>query len=289
MRESARKQPRARKIRKLDPKGKQSEVVEVSSCNALSCSTVPLNISDDLLSKVASPDKPSLSSKPSLSVAQDQEKCQLLSSIEALKCELKAKNELISKQERCKETVGVVSSMREEFTCVICQELFIGAHTLPCSHSFCEYCIKEWIKKRNVCPVCRKYNKSGAVYSLALDNAVATIVSKLSAAEKRERESRKEEYKAKLESAAVEDSDRFSDSSTGTISDYDSDDYESDDYDSDDSDDYDDNSDDSLSGDSFTDNSMTDEDDYNYDNHNYGYYGGYGRCFNCGKCMHGVA
>lgn len=262
VRELARKQPPARKIIKLE-------------------TSTTLNKSGDLLRKVASTDK------ASLSAAQDQEKCQMLSNIEALKCELAAKNELISKQEHengCIDTVDVVSSMRdvvsfmrEEFTCVICQELFISAHTLPCSHSFCEYCIKEWIRKKNVCPVCRKHNKSGAVYSLALDNAVATVASRLSAAEKREREYMKEEYKAKLRRTAVADEEdsEFSDNSTST-SDFDSDNYDSHDY----------YSDDSLSGtsdDSFANSSMvdsTDEDDYNYDN---GYYGGYGRCFNCGK------
>ena len=90
----------------------------------------------------------------------EEEKHKLLSSIEALKSELAAKNEWITKQEqdqkKSAEEEGIVSSMTEEFTCVICQELFIKAHTLPCSHSFCEVCIKEWLRTKKVCPICRK-------------------------------------------------------------------------------------------------------------------------------------
>ena len=67
-------------------------------------------------------------------------------------------------------------SMQEEFLCVICQELFINAHVLSCSHSFCETCITDWLKKNNICPICRKKVVGKPVRSLVLDNAINRLV-----------------------------------------------------------------------------------------------------------------
>jgi hypothetical protein len=144
-----------------------------------------------------------------IQLAKDQmekEKHKLLSSIEALRSELAAKDQLIAeKDEKTKaaEDVGnsVVSSMQEEFTCVICQELFINAYTLPCAHSFCEWCIKEWMKRKGHkdCPICRKKITSDPVHSLALDNAVSKLVEKLSPDEQKERKETENEHKNSLE------------------------------------------------------------------------------------------
>lgn len=118
----------------------------------------------------------------------EQERLKLMSNIEALKSELAAKNELISQREQDDKETGMVSSMKEEFMCVICQELFINAHTLPCAHSFCKYCITEWMKRKNVCPICRKnIYSSKPVHSLVLDNAIAKIELNMNAQEKQER------------------------------------------------------------------------------------------------------
>lgn len=97
----------------------------------------------------------------------EQEKHQLLSSIEALKSELEAKNHMIAKKEDDEKNrdESMAISMQEEFTCVICHELFISAHTLSCAHSFCEFCIKEWIKTNHKCPICRKNTTSKPVHS----------------------------------------------------------------------------------------------------------------------------
>lgn len=247
-----------------------------------------------------------------IQLAKDQmekEKHKLLSSIEALRSELAAKDQLLAeKDEKTKaaEDVGnsVVSSMQEEFTCVICQELFINAYTLPCAHSFCEWCIKEWMKRKGHkdCPICRKKITSDPVHSLALDNAVSKLVEKLSADEQKERKETEAEHKNSLEglnpakkraSAASATSSRMgtrssvasarivSSSSTRTphividLSDSPrrttpshpiridtSMESESDSDDSGDSDDSSDSSDPGVVG---------------------VYYGGYGRCFNCGK------
>lgn len=135
----------------------------------------------------------------------DKEKHKLLSSIEALRSELAAKDQLLAeKDEKAKvaENVdnSVVSSMQEEFTCVICQELFINAYTLPCAHSFCEWCIKEWMKRKGHkdCPICRKKITSDPVHSLALDNAVDKLVEKLNADEQKERRETEAQHKNAL-------------------------------------------------------------------------------------------
>ena len=246
----------------------------------------------------------------------DQEKNKLLSSIEALKSELAAKNQLLAeKEEKTKAAVdvgnSVVSSMQEEFTCVICQELFINAYTLPCAHSFCEWCIKEWMKRKGHkdCPICRKKITSEPVHSLALDNAVSKLVEKLSPDEQKERKDTESQHKEALSSlnpprgerrkaatTSVGTAGRITTRSSGRVLDLrasgtssstvvinlsgtgptitrttggpivldsstesDSNSY-SDSQDSDDSD----SSDPALSGE---------------------YYGGYGRCFNCGKLI----
>lgn len=115
-----------------------------------------------------------------------QEKHKLLSSIEALKVELAAKNELISLKEQ--KDGNIVSSMKEEFVCVICQELFINAHTLPCAHSFCDSCIGQWRKQgHKQCPICRKHITSNPVRSLVLDNAIFKVEAEMNEEEKQER------------------------------------------------------------------------------------------------------
>jgi len=42
-----------------------------------------------------------------------------------------------------------------QLQCGICTELFVDAVSINCGHTFCDYCITEWRKKKNNCPVCR--------------------------------------------------------------------------------------------------------------------------------------
>ena len=135
----------------------------------------------------------------------DKEKNKLLSNIEALKSELAAKEQLLAEQQAATENTksadnSMLASMQEEFTCVICQELFIRTFTLPCSHSFCEWCIKEWMKgkRQQDCPICRKKITSDPVYSLALDNAISKLVEKLDPEERKQREEVKESHRKAL-------------------------------------------------------------------------------------------
>lgn len=76
----------------------------------------------------------------------------------------------------CHSTRKGVFSIQKEFTCAICHELFVRAHTLSCSHSYCERCIVSWLKKSRDCPTCRKPIEGKPIYSVALDNAVGKLV-----------------------------------------------------------------------------------------------------------------
>lgn len=131
-----------------------------------------------------------------------KEKQKLLSNIEALKSELASKERLlVEKSEKVEESKkGVIDSMQEELTCVICQELFVAAHTLSCAHSFCECCIKEWMKsnKRKDCPICRKTITAEPVRSLVLDNAIDKMVEKMDDSTKEERRKLKESHALSL-------------------------------------------------------------------------------------------
>ena len=76
----------------------------------------------------------------------------------------------------CTSTRRGLFSIQKEFTCAICHELFVKAHTLSCSHSYCERCISSWLKKCQQCPTCRKPIEGKPVYSISLDNAVGKLV-----------------------------------------------------------------------------------------------------------------
>merc|ERR1719228_262340 len=42
-----------------------------------------------------------------------------------------------------------------QLQCAVCSELFVEATSINCGHTFCNYCISEWKKKKANCPVCR--------------------------------------------------------------------------------------------------------------------------------------
>ena len=43
----------------------------------------------------------------------------------------------------------------EVLHCCICDEVFNNPMRLDCGHTFCYYCIEEWLKRSNKCPCCR--------------------------------------------------------------------------------------------------------------------------------------
>ncbi|XP_043802001.1 E3 ubiquitin-protein ligase RNF8-like [Apis laboriosa] len=68
--------------------------------------------------------------------------------------------------------------MDEQLTCTICSELFVKATTLNCMHTFCQYCINIWNKKRKECPICRA-SVSSMNRSIVLDNFIESMLKNL--------------------------------------------------------------------------------------------------------------
>ncbi|KAM5286973.1 E3 ubiquitin-protein ligase RNF8 isoform 5-T8 [Hipposideros larvatus] len=68
--------------------------------------------------------------------------------------------------------------LENELQCIICSEYFIETVTLNCAHSFCSYCINEWMKRKIECPICRKDIKFKTP-SLVLDSCISKMVDNL--------------------------------------------------------------------------------------------------------------
>ncbi|XP_023442003.1 E3 ubiquitin-protein ligase RNF8 isoform X2 [Dasypus novemcinctus] len=107
--------------------------------------------------------------------------------IQAKNKELEQTKEEKEKVQAQKEEVlnHVNDVLENELQCIICSEYFIEAVTLNCAHSFCSYCINEWMKRKIECPICRKDIES-KTHSLVLDNCINKMVDNLSS-EVRER------------------------------------------------------------------------------------------------------
>ncbi|XP_020483980.1 E3 ubiquitin-protein ligase rnf8 isoform X2 [Labrus bergylta] len=114
----------------------------------------------------------------------------------------------------------VTEVLENELQCIICSELFIEAVILNCAHSFCCFCIKQWRKKKDECPICRQAIQS-QTRCLALDNCINSMVENLSLDMKARRQTLVSERKA--ESAQLiqvihdDDSSRSSDSDSGSM------------------------------------------------------------------------
>lgn len=66
-------------------------------------------------------------------------------------------------------------NVQEELQCSICTEMFVKAVTLSCSHTFCQYCIKQWQKNKVVCPICRARTTSSC-RTLILDSFIERVM-----------------------------------------------------------------------------------------------------------------
>ncbi|XP_054994995.1 E3 ubiquitin-protein ligase RNF8 isoform X1 [Sorex araneus] len=117
--------------------------------------------------------------------------------IQAKNKELEQTKEEKKKVQAQKEEVlsHVHDVLENELQCIICSEYFIEAVTLNCAHSFCSYCISEWMKRKIECPICRKDIKS-KTHSLVLDNCINKMVENLSAEVKERRVALTRERKA---------------------------------------------------------------------------------------------
>ncbi|XP_030051622.1 E3 ubiquitin-protein ligase RNF8 isoform X2 [Microcaecilia unicolor] len=154
---------------------------------------------------------------------------------------IKAKNKELQETKEEKEKVRAqkeefLSQMNDvlenELQCIICSEYFIEAVTLNCAHSFCSYCIKEWMKRKVECPICRQEIVS-QTRSLVLDNCIDRMVENLSLEMKQRRDTLILERKEQLKAIATppksdsEDSILSFVSSILSISSFDSDDDDS--------------------------------------------------------------
>ncbi|KAM9155832.1 E3 ubiquitin-protein ligase RNF8 isoform 2-T2 [Pangshura tecta] len=126
--------------------------------------------------------------------------------------------------------------LENELQCTICSEHFIEAVTLNCAHSFCSYCINEWMKRKVECPICRREIQS-KTRSLVLDNCIDRMVENLNLEMKEHRlaliRERKEKQDVLVNPATDSESSIISSIySILSMSSYDSDDFEEDsDYD----------------------------------------------------------
>ncbi|XP_056150600.1 E3 ubiquitin-protein ligase rnf8 isoform X2 [Lampris incognitus] len=95
--------------------------------------------------------------------------------------ELEVTKEEKEKERAQKEEVvtQVTEVLENELQCIICSELLIKAVILNCAHSFCQYCIREWCKRKDECPICRQIIWS-QTRCLALDNCIDSMVQNLS-------------------------------------------------------------------------------------------------------------
>ena len=66
----------------------------------------------------------------------------------------------------------------EDFTCGVCLELFLEPVTATCSHSFCKFCLNEWLKRnlnKKECPLCRTSIR-GYSKSQTIENVIAKFL-----------------------------------------------------------------------------------------------------------------
>uniref|UniRef100_A0A3P8R2I7 E3 ubiquitin-protein ligase CHFR n=1 Tax=Astatotilapia calliptera TaxID=8154 RepID=A0A3P8R2I7_ASTCA len=117
----------------------------------------------------------------------------------------------------------VTEVLENELQCIICSELFIEAVILNCAHSFCCYCINQWRKKKDECPICRQAIQS-QTRCLALDNCIDRMVENLSLDMKARRQTLISERKAaeSAEVMVIPDDDSSSNSNSNSDSNSDS-------------------------------------------------------------------
>lgn len=69
--------------------------------------------------------------------------------------------------------------LESDLSCAICQDIYINPLILNCSHSFCKFCVYQWLSKKTGCPQCR-LAVSFQAENLALRNIINRMVQKTS-------------------------------------------------------------------------------------------------------------
>jgi len=98
-----------------------------------------------------------------------------------------------------------------QLQCAVCNELFVDAVSVNCGHTFCSYCIAEWRKKKNNCPVCRAKIKAVNPVKVLDEYADKVYEQFVSTGGKQARTSLKDE-RSKMKTEAEKDTDNSLDS-----------------------------------------------------------------------------
>ena len=64
-----------------------------------------------------------------------------------------------------------------DLNCAICRDLYINPLILNCSHSFCKFCVFQWLSKQSKCPTCR-VTVTFQAENLALRNIINRMIAK---------------------------------------------------------------------------------------------------------------
>uniref|UniRef100_UPI0037E71A91 E3 ubiquitin-protein ligase TRIM39-like n=1 Tax=Semicossyphus pulcher TaxID=241346 RepID=UPI0037E71A91 len=73
----------------------------------------------------------------------------------------------------------MASRLESDLTCAVCVDIFRNPVVLPCSHSFCEVCLKKWWRRKQIrqCPVCKSESrKRNPPSNLVLKNLCETFL-----------------------------------------------------------------------------------------------------------------
>ncbi|KAL5008370.1 hypothetical protein ScPMuIL_013951 [Solemya velum] len=106
--------------------------------------------------------------------------------------------------------------MEMELQCSICNELFVQATTLNCSHGFCALCIKQWMKRKKACPICRA-GITTYMRSIVLDSYIDKMLDNLSDDMKEKRKELIDLRKAEQAKFDAENQPTTSGTSTSTV------------------------------------------------------------------------
>ncbi|XP_022181826.1 uncharacterized RING finger protein C2A9.04c-like [Myzus persicae] len=68
----------------------------------------------------------------------------------------------------------IIKVMNSDLQCPICNEWLFKATSANCNHTFCETCIKKWLKINKTCPVCRTPIQHTTT-SIAVDNFITNL------------------------------------------------------------------------------------------------------------------
>lgn len=64
----------------------------------------------------------------------------------------------------------------ESFNCAICLGMIHDGSIIKCGHFFCYYCINNWLKNKNSCPICKIETNKSELYNFKFKNRKDTVM-----------------------------------------------------------------------------------------------------------------